>query len=129
MTEQQLAQYDGQESATESAAELWRNELQDRLARYKKRRGRRIEGAFTMRFPFPDDVVAEPVAAVEADATVSAAFATDFEEEVLVEVRDDACALGSLTEVQAAEAVEGVVLSEEPSGVGELVLELRLGIR
>jgi hypothetical protein len=33
--------------------ELWRDEVQARLDRYKRRRGRRIEGAFTMRFPFP----------------------------------------------------------------------------
>lgn len=37
----------------------WRNELQARLERYKRRRGRRIEGAFTMRFPFPPDEPAE----------------------------------------------------------------------
>ena len=33
--------------------DVWRDEVQARLERYKKRRGRRIEGAFTMRFPFP----------------------------------------------------------------------------
>jgi uncharacterized RDD family membrane protein YckC len=31
----------------------WRNEVQERLQRYKTKRGRRVEGAFTMRFPFP----------------------------------------------------------------------------
>jgi uncharacterized RDD family membrane protein YckC len=41
--------------------DVWRDEVQARLERYKRRRGRRIEGAFTMRFPFPPD---EPVAAV-----------------------------------------------------------------
>lgn len=46
----------------ESAAipDIWRDEVQARLERYKRRRGRRIEGAFTMRFPFP---VEEPVGA------------------------------------------------------------------
>ena len=46
----------------ESAAmpDVWRNEVQARLERYKRRRGRRIEGAFTMRFPFPPE---EPAAA------------------------------------------------------------------
>ncbi len=33
--------------------DVWRDEVQARLERYKRRRGRRIEGAFTMRFPFP----------------------------------------------------------------------------
>ena len=45
------------------------------LARYKRRRGRRIEGAFTMRFPFPADdpaVPAEPSPAALAVATAVA---------------------------------------------------------
>jgi len=45
--------------------DLWRNEVQWRLECYKRRRGRRIEGAFTMRFPFPLEepavVVSSPV--------------------------------------------------------------------
>jgi len=40
--------------------DVWRNEVQARLERYKRRRGRRIEGAFTMRFPFPPE---EPASA------------------------------------------------------------------
>src|SRR5271165_6988306 len=61
MTEQQLSHYDAVNGSAESA-DLWRNEVQDRLARYKRRRGRRIEGAYTMRFPFPADetVAVEP---------------------------------------------------------------------
>ncbi len=43
--------------------EIWRNEVQARLEHYKRRRGRRIEGAFTMRFPFPT----EESPAAEAD--------------------------------------------------------------
>lgn len=39
--------------------DVWRDEVQARLERYKKRRGRRIEGAFTMRFPFPVEEPAE----------------------------------------------------------------------
>ncbi len=46
--------------------DVWRNEVQARLERYKRRRGRRIEGAFTMRFPFPTE---EPPA-VEASPDV-----------------------------------------------------------
>jgi uncharacterized RDD family membrane protein YckC len=54
--EQPLSQYQAGSSQPE-ATDVWRNELQDRLARYKRRRGRPIEGAFTMRFPFPPDEV------------------------------------------------------------------------
>jgi uncharacterized RDD family membrane protein YckC len=49
-----------QESAAESnrdacpeAAPVWRDEVNARVAGYRNRRGRRIEGAFSMRFPFP----------------------------------------------------------------------------
>ncbi|MFZ0704492.1 MAG: RDD family protein [Candidatus Korobacteraceae bacterium] len=48
--------------------DVWRNEVQDRLERYKRRRGRRIEGAFTMRFPFPPEELAEAAPQEEDDA-------------------------------------------------------------
>jgi uncharacterized RDD family membrane protein YckC len=34
-------------------ADVWRNEIRSRVSRYRTRRGRRVEGAFSMRFPFP----------------------------------------------------------------------------
>ena len=40
-------------NASEDSPSLWRNEVQARVAGYRNRRGRRIEGAFSMRFPFP----------------------------------------------------------------------------
>src|SRR5215469_80219 len=70
MTEQQLSQYDALAASTEPA-DIWRNEVQNRLAHYKRRRGRRIEGAFTMRFPFPANDTPEPAEPIE---TVTAAI-------------------------------------------------------
>src|SRR5271169_2017632 len=61
MTEQQLSQYPEEVSRTTEPEEIWRNEVQDRLARYTRRRGRRIEGAYSMRFPFPAEEIAETV--------------------------------------------------------------------
>jgi uncharacterized RDD family membrane protein YckC len=55
MTERQISQQETPEDPVAAGDDPWRNELQDRLAQYKRRRGRRIEGAFTMRFPFPAD--------------------------------------------------------------------------
>jgi uncharacterized RDD family membrane protein YckC len=54
--------------SVQSTGDPWRDEVQARLERYKRRRGRRIEGAYTMRFPFPaeEPPPAQPVA-VEAD--------------------------------------------------------------
>ncbi len=62
MTEQQLSQFEDPVNPTLQPDEVWRNEVQDRLARYKRRRGRRIEGAFTMRFPFPVEEAALAIA-------------------------------------------------------------------
>jgi uncharacterized RDD family membrane protein YckC len=112
MTEQQLSQYDDQECSAEPAAELWRNELQDRLARYKKRRGRRIEGAFTMRFPFPTDDIAEVVTPSETEAMVTAASAADFEEVMRQEVPDEAAAVDRSAEVVALATDTAAEISE-----------------
>ena len=56
----------------DAAVDPWRNEVQLRLQRYKNRRGRRIEGAFTMRFPFPDE--ADPESASVGTAELETAL-------------------------------------------------------
>jgi len=58
------------EGASDSAPDLWRNEVQARVAGYRTRRGRRIEGAFSMRFPFPpaEEAVAESEAEIAQPA-------------------------------------------------------------
>jgi|HubBroStandDraft_6_1064221.scaffolds.fasta_scaffold01444_2 uncharacterized RDD family membrane protein YckC len=68
MTEQQFSSIEAIESSAEPASELWRNEVQARIAGYKKRRGRRVEGAFSMRFPFPPDEIAAPVDDAEVES-------------------------------------------------------------
>jgi uncharacterized RDD family membrane protein YckC len=68
MIEQQLSSVEASGEKSEQV-DLWRNEVQDRLERYKRRRGRRIEGAYTMRFPFPVDDVAEPEVETEPPPT------------------------------------------------------------
>jgi uncharacterized RDD family membrane protein YckC len=68
MTEQQFSSLEAIDGSAEPAAELWHNEVQARIAGYKKRRGRRVEGAFSMRFPFPPDEIAESVDGAEAES-------------------------------------------------------------
>ncbi|MFI5117120.1 MAG: RDD family protein [Terriglobales bacterium] len=51
MTDQQALQSEA--SGNLSHPDIWRNEIHARVAGYRTRRGRRIEGAFSMRFPFP----------------------------------------------------------------------------
>src|SRR5690242_19556469 len=50
--------------ASPAHGDLWRQEVQARVTGYRSRSGRRIEGAFSMRFPFPD---AEDVPLAESD--------------------------------------------------------------
>ena len=58
-------------SPPESAADLWRNEVQARIAGYMTRRGRRVEGAFSMRFPFPVEEIVQPIPTVEEDLPIA----------------------------------------------------------
>ena len=51
--EDQNAEAENREGRLPDSNEIWRNEVQARVAGYRNRRGRRIEGAFSMRFPFP----------------------------------------------------------------------------
>ncbi|MGA3054308.1 MAG: RDD family protein [Candidatus Korobacteraceae bacterium] len=51
MTDQQTLHSEA--SGDVSHPDIWRKEIHARLAGYRSRRGRRIEGAFSMRFPFP----------------------------------------------------------------------------
>ena len=83
MTEQQLSEYQAVNGSAEPA-DPWRNEVQDRLAHYKRRRGRRIEGAFTMRFPFPADDVTAPAEPSPEAVAVATAVADMFEREAVV---------------------------------------------
>jgi hypothetical protein len=52
---------DGVDSGQANNDLLWRKEVQSRVTRFRSRHGRRLEGAFSMRFPFPPaEEVAEP---------------------------------------------------------------------
>ena len=95
MTEHQFSCSDDSAAGSleDPAANLWRSEVQSRIARYQTRRGRRVEGAFSMRFPFPADEMLETVANMEA-ASVAREPATECRDAVLslvlLEARDEA---------------------------------------
>jgi len=63
--EQQNSTAPATADASEAPPQVWRNEVHARVAGYRSRRGRRIEGAFSMRFPFPPENAAS---APEANA-------------------------------------------------------------
>src|SRR5579885_2623177 len=52
MSDQQIVRSD-EPSPAPSRDEIWRKEIHARVAGYRSRRGRRLEGAYSMRFPFP----------------------------------------------------------------------------
>jgi uncharacterized RDD family membrane protein YckC len=53
MTEQQSLHSDVAENSPQAHEDQWRDEITARVAGYRHRRGRRVEGAFSMRFSFP----------------------------------------------------------------------------
>ncbi len=60
-------------------ADVWRKEIHSRVTRFRTRRGRRIEGAFSMRFPFPpaEPIVTAPEAEVQTQPAESDVPAVD----------------------------------------------------
>jgi len=94
--------------------DVWRNEVQARLERYKRRRGRRIEGAFTMRFPFPPE---EPTGAAPGEED-EAQEVEQFHPTVTNEIAmADAVELAPVVLESPGEAREEVLAGEERSGV------------
>src|ERR1039457_5542002 len=54
MTDQQALHSEASGYLSRTAApDIWRKEIHARVAGYRTRRGRRVEGAYSMRFPFP----------------------------------------------------------------------------
>jgi uncharacterized RDD family membrane protein YckC len=106
MTEQQLSQFEDPVSPTPEPELVWRNEVQDRLATYKRRRGRRIEGAYTMRFPFPAEEITDAAAALPEVALAENSPLAEVEPVPEPEV-------DSLQEVAAAEIIAAPEGAEE----------------
>jgi uncharacterized RDD family membrane protein YckC len=53
MTEQQTLPSEASGNLPQPTSDIWRKEVHARVSGYRTRRGRRIEGAYSMRFPFP----------------------------------------------------------------------------
>ncbi len=87
---------------------VWRNEVQARVAGYRSRRGRRIEGAFSMRFPFPP---AEAVSAPE----VGVPIANVVESDACVDSESGGPEERQLTSCVSAEPVETIPSLPETS--------------
>jgi len=71
MTEPQYSRSDAAGDPGQPTGEIWRKEIHAHVDRYRTRRGRRIEGAYTMRFPFPpSETVASATVETEVPAQV-----------------------------------------------------------
>ena len=126
MTEQQLSQSSAADNSAEPAADLWRSEVQSRIARYKTRRGRRVEGAFSMRFPFPVDEIVEPIETLEVAAPVAEPL-EEIPEEVLAE--EEPAELTQASEMPptaGTETAEEAIAEAEESAAEVAVPELEL---
>jgi uncharacterized RDD family membrane protein YckC len=53
MTDPQVQRSEASGNLSPANNDIWRKEIHARVSGYRTRRGRRIEGAFSMRFPFP----------------------------------------------------------------------------
>jgi uncharacterized RDD family membrane protein YckC len=125
MTEQQLSQTAAEDIPTDPAAELWRSEVQSRLAGYQKRRGRRVAGAFSMRFPFPADKVAETVETAPAVPSIAEMPEVFPEEGMTSEAAEEYLQIDGPPPVVEIELVEEAVEENESAASGnvDLVLE------
>jgi uncharacterized RDD family membrane protein YckC len=99
MTDQQSLRSQPETDSPQPSDNRWRSEISERVAGYRHRRGRRVEGAFSMRFPFPpasaQEFVADPQAESSgADSTESNAadisVAIAIVEATPVEIQEDA---------------------------------------
>jgi uncharacterized RDD family membrane protein YckC len=128
MTEQQFShiELNAADSAAEPVADVWRGEVQSRIARYKSRRGRRVEGAFSMRFPFPADEIAEPVAKAEAVFSIAEPEFITADEVAALEAPAHIAQISEYSETTTAVLVDEPVAEEQNVAAEnniELVLE------
>ena len=126
MTEQQLSQPSAADSSAEPAADLWRSEVQSRIARYKTRRGRRVEGAFSMRFPFPVEEIVEPVETLEVAAPVAEPVEEIPEEVLTAEEPAELMQVSEMPQTTAAETAEEAIAEVEESAAEVVVPELEI---
>ena len=118
MTEHQLTSIEAADRSAEPVVDLWRNEVQERIAGYKKRRGRRVEGAFSMRFPFPAGTE-ELASAVEALPPFVEPPETLAEEVVQQEAVIECQPLIELPTADAIETPEETVAETQTNDVAE----------
>jgi uncharacterized RDD family membrane protein YckC len=110
MTDQQTLPSENAANSSQPSENIWRKEIHAKVDRYRSRRGRRIEGAFSMRFPFPPLEAESFSDAAETEACESAT--SELEHEFAVSVAEPACSRA--VEASEAPAVAEVETADEP---------------
>src|SRR5271168_4424101 len=108
MIEPQALPSDPAADASQPSDDLWRAEIPARVAGYNHRRGRRITGAFSMRFPFPPAEPEESPAAPEEEIG---------EGDAVLLGAEDGCQAAAVSLAEVAETMEPLPVSPEAAAV------------
>lgn len=108
MTDPQALPSDPAADSSPPSNDLWRTEIPARVAGYHHRRGRRIVGAFSMRFPFPPTEPEQSPAAPENEIgeVVPGSSGTE-----------DGCHAAAVALADLAETMEPLPVSPQPAAV------------
>jgi uncharacterized RDD family membrane protein YckC len=116
MTEPQCSRPEAAADSGQPNNDIWRKEVHSRVARFRTRRGRRITGAFSMRFPFPPT---EPVAATSAVTAEQSSLELNIAVDELagttaVESKPETSSIDVASEDSARKSAESLAASGSP---------------
>ncbi len=134
MSEQQYSHKPSDADSASEADDIWRKEIHAHVDRYRTRRGRRVEGAYSMRFPFPSPSEPDPDNNASLPVTVggtpvvehreAAVHNLEIAEAFTVAIQDssmsDFAQQQVAAAVQALEAAEASSVSDAPSRAAEV---------
>ncbi|HEY5174107.1 MAG TPA: RDD family protein [Terriglobales bacterium] len=125
MTDQQTLGSEASGNLPQTTSDIWRKEIHARVAGYRTRRGRRVEGAYSMRFPFPPlepdvpgSATSGPADSPNQEQFVAASTASAVPTTATEIARSEACDLAPQLAVREPE-----VSSTESSALPELLVD------
>jgi uncharacterized RDD family membrane protein YckC len=116
-----LNPFDAVSTSSAEADEIWRKEIQARVSRYRTHRGRRVEGAYSMRFPFPpsDENTATGTSPAVVSSPVDVPLVLQGKPEMSTVATDTIptadAAMPEFVVQQVAAAVEALIAAEIPA--------------
>ncbi len=122
MTEQQALPSDPAADTEQPPDDLWRTEIHARVAGYRHRSGRRVMGAFSMRFPFPPGEAEETQPMPESEVVEAGAVNSEAEDGCAVSV--SVAGLAETLEPVPVSALATAVANERPETATAGAVEL-----